>query len=88
MNSADATTTLRDWRRGLGLSQAQLARLACISRSSISHVETGRFKPTPRLAGRLCRALGARLGRELTRWELFPRIFRPLPGPGAGRRAE
>ena len=88
MSDVDAAVTLRDWRRSLGLTQVQLARLACVSRASISHVETGRFQPTPKLAGRLCRALSARLGRELARWELFPRIFRPLPSaalPAAGR---
>jgi DNA-binding XRE family transcriptional regulator len=88
MNDGDATLTLKDWRRSLGLTQGQLARLACVSRASISHVETGRFQPTPKLAGRLCRALSTRLGRELSRWELFPRIFRPLPSaalPAAGQ---
>lgn len=82
--------TLKDWRRSLGLTQQQLARLACVSRASISHVETGRLAPTPRLARRLCRALSARLGRELTRWELFPKVFRPLPAvamAAAGRCA-
>ena len=78
MSGGNGEATLRDWRRSLGLTQVQLARLACVSRASISHVETGRLAPTPKLARRLCRALSAQLGRQLPSWELFPRIFRPL----------
>lgn len=80
MSSAAAESTLRDWRRGLGLTQLQLARLAGVARTTISHLETGRSRPGPGLARRLCRSLGSLLGREFASAELFPGAFKPLSG--------
>ena len=40
-----------------GLSQTQLAELVCVSRNTISSIETGQFNPTAKLALILCIAL-------------------------------
>jgi len=71
---------LRDWRESAGLTQRELAGLAVVARSAISHVETGRVRPTAAFAGRICRALSRHLGRPVETWELFPECFKPLPG--------
>ena len=48
---------LKEARAEKGLSQAQLARLAGVSRNTISSIETGQFCPTAKLALPLCIAL-------------------------------
>ena len=48
---------LKEARAEKGLSQAQLARLAGVSRNTISSIETGQFCPTAKLALLLCIAL-------------------------------
>ena len=48
---------LKEVRAEKGLSQAQLARLAGVSRNTISSIETGQFNPTAKLALILCIAL-------------------------------
>ena len=48
---------LKEARSEKGLSQAQLARLAGVSRNTISSIETGQFCPTAKLALLLCIAL-------------------------------
>ena len=73
---------MRDWRRNAGLTQRQLARLACIARASISHIETGRYEPSPIFARRVARALGEHLGRTVNAWDVFPGQFHPLPETG------
>ena len=40
-----------------GLSQTQLVELVCVSRNTISSIETGQFNPTAKLALILCIAL-------------------------------
>lgn len=50
--------TLRPARIEAGLSQAQLAAQAGISRQAVSAIETGRMSPTIEVALRLARALG------------------------------
>jgi putative transcriptional regulator len=70
---------LKDWRVSAGLTQRELARRARVARASISHVETGRFSPSPRLAGRLARALGEVLCAQLQTWDVFPDEFQPPP---------
>ena len=47
----------KEARAEKGLSQAQLARLAGVSRNTISSIETGQFCPTAKLALLLCIAL-------------------------------
>lgn len=69
---------LREWRRAAGLTQLQLARLACVSRATVSHVETGRAVPSVKSATKLCRALGYWLGCKIHTWELFPGVFHDL----------
>lgn len=51
-------TSLRAARLAAGLSQAELAARAGISRQAVSAVETGRMSPTIEVALRLARALG------------------------------
>jgi len=72
--------TLREVRMAAGMTQGELARLACISRSAVSHVEGGRYAPSARFAGRVCRALSARLGWRIATWELFPGRFIAVEG--------
>lgn len=48
---------VRAARAEKGLSQAQLAALAGVSRNTISSIETGQFNPTAKLALVLCIAL-------------------------------
>lgn len=49
---------IKDFRSKAGLSQSQLAGMACVSRNTISSIETGQFNPTAKLALVLCIALG------------------------------
>ena len=48
---------LKDARTQAGLSQAALAELVGVSRTTISSIETGQFSPTAKLALILCVAL-------------------------------
>lgn len=48
---------LKECRRKVGLSQAQLAEMVGVSRNTISSIETGQFNPTAKLALVLCIAL-------------------------------
>ena len=48
---------LKDARTQAGLSQAALAELVGVSRTTISSIETGQFNPTAKLALILCVAL-------------------------------
>jgi DNA-binding XRE family transcriptional regulator len=58
---------LRRWRQGAGLSQAQVAAAAGLSRSVVSAVEGGRRDGQPRSASR------SRLARTLARLTVGPR---------------
>lgn len=51
--------TLRMLRLHRGYTQAQLARLACVSSDYLSEIERGRSQPTLELIGRLGTALQA-----------------------------
>jgi DNA-binding XRE family transcriptional regulator len=66
---------LRRWRHGAGLSQAQVAAAAGLSRSVVSAVEGGRRDGQPRSASRI------RLAHTLARLSV-------APGGGAGARAD
>ena len=66
---------LRRWRQGAGLSQAQVAAAAGLSRSVVSAVEGGRRDGQPRSASR------SRLARTLARLTVGP-------GSGAGAPAD
>jgi DNA-binding XRE family transcriptional regulator len=59
-------TRLRVYRVARQLTQRDLAELAGTSRETVSHVESGRTRPTLETAERLARALGASLE------EVFP----------------
>lgn len=69
---------LRDTREAAGLTQRDLARLARVCRASVSHIETGRYAPTARFAGKVCRALSSHLGCTVHTWQLFPQQFHEL----------
>jgi len=45
---------LKQARKALGISQAQLAAVVGVSRNTISSIETGQFSPTAKLALMLC----------------------------------
>lgn len=55
---APIETRLRRVRQGFGLSQAELARLAGLSRQALSAIESGRYVPNTAVALRLARVLG------------------------------
>ena len=71
---------LRRWRRSAGLTQRELARLAVVSRASVSHAECGRTSPSIAIARKISRALSAHLGQAVRICEVFPEHFKPLPG--------
>jgi len=71
---------LRNWRRSAGMTQESLARKAVISRTSVSHVECGRYHPSIKFATKVCRTLSARFKRRIELWQVFPHSFRRPPG--------
>jgi putative transcriptional regulator len=58
MNDERLTNRLRQWRSEHELTQAELARLAGVSRKTINTVENGVFVPSVQLALVLARTLG------------------------------
>ena len=68
---------LRKYRRAFGLTQEELADEARVSRSLISHVETGRVTPSGPFARRVCEVFQARLGQPVHSWDVFPDAFDP-----------
>lgn len=70
---------LRKWRRAFGLTQHDLARQAQVSRSLVSHVETGRVPPSAQFAGRICEVFTTKYGQPVFSWDVFPDEFEP-PG--------
>lgn len=75
---------LKEVRESAGLTQRELARLACVSRAAVSHVETGRYPPSARFAGKVCRALSSALGCVIHTWQVFPEQFRVIRAAEAG----
>lgn len=45
-------------RRGMGLSQVELAKLVAVSEVTISRIETGRLTPKPELKRLIAEAIG------------------------------
>lgn len=58
MNDARLGNRLRQWRTDKELTQAELAKLAGVSRKTINTVENGVFVPSVQLALVLARTLG------------------------------
>jgi putative transcriptional regulator len=58
MNDARLCNALKQWREEKELTQADLARLAGVSRKTINTVENGVFIPSVQLALVLARTLG------------------------------
>jgi putative transcriptional regulator len=58
MNDVRLGNRLRQWRADKELTQAELARLAGVSRKTINTVENGVFVPSVQLALVLARTLG------------------------------
>lgn len=56
-----ATESLRDMRRAKGLSQAQLARAAKVTRVYITQIENGQRTPNPRILKAIADTLGLSL---------------------------
>jgi transcriptional regulator with XRE-family HTH domain len=75
---------LRDWRKAAGLTQAEIARMASVSRAAVSHVETKRIPPSAGFAGKVCRALSHELGMQVHTWDVFPDEFTNLQTRRAG----
>ena len=73
MENADREAMIRA-RKGMGLSQRELAVLAGCSLSTLATTERGRFLPGPELRARIAGVLGA--GEEV----LFPDAFRERRG--------
>ena len=48
---------LKEYRKEMGLSQDELAKMVGVSRNTISSIETGQFCPTAKLALIICIAL-------------------------------
>ena len=49
---------VRQWRRWLDLSQAELAEKVGVSRQTIANIEKGNYSPSVYLALEVCRVLG------------------------------
>lgn len=49
---------VRQWRRWLDLSQAELAEQVGVSRQTIANIEKGNYSPSVHLALDVCRTLG------------------------------
>ena len=75
-------TTLRDARRGAGLSQATLAERAGISRQAVGAIEAGRHRPSVDAA----MALASAVGRSVE--ELFAAPSAAAPEPVFGPVAD
>ncbi|HZF28634.1 MAG TPA: helix-turn-helix transcriptional regulator [Gammaproteobacteria bacterium] len=58
MNDVRVANRLRQWRADKELTQADLARMAGVSRKTINTVENGVFVPSVQLALVLARTLG------------------------------
>jgi DNA-binding XRE family transcriptional regulator len=73
---------LRELREGAGLTQAELAKKAGLTREGVAQLETGRRKPAWETALALCMALGCSC-------EAFTKqpTDRPAAGPGRPRKA-
>lgn len=52
---------MKEKRRALSLSQAELARRVGVTRQTINMVESGEYNPTLALCLRICRVLGCTL---------------------------
>jgi len=70
---------LREWRQSAGLTQRELANLAYIARSTITHIETGLYPPTTTAASRIAKGLSRCLGRQINAWDVFPGLVKPVP---------
>lgn len=66
---------LKELRRSTGMNQQELANEAIVSRSTISHVEAGKYPPSPRFAKKICSALSKILGMKVENWHVFPDDF-------------
>jgi DNA-binding XRE family transcriptional regulator len=71
---------LKAWRCAAGYTQEVLAKQAVLCRTSISHVECGRYRPSVNFARKVCRALSERFKRRVEPWHVFPDNFRRPPG--------
>ncbi len=69
---------IKELRCAAGMTQQELARKACVSRSAISDLECGKYLPSPRLAGRVSRAISSALGVSLNTWDIFPEHFKRI----------
>ena len=79
---------LTEYRRAAGLSQQHLANLARVARASVSHVESRRYPPTARFAGKICRALAAVLGTRVDTWDVFPATFANITAAAGGKKSQ
>ena len=70
---------LREWRQSAGLTQRELANLAYIARSTITHIETGLYPPTHCAADKIAKGLSRRLGRQINAWDIWPGLVKPVP---------
>ncbi len=61
-----SSNRLKEFRERAGVSQVQLARMACMASTNLNAIENGRLAPWPKAKRRLAKAL------KTTPEELFP----------------
>ncbi|MDR7414945.1 MAG: substrate-binding domain-containing protein [Armatimonadota bacterium] len=80
--AAELQSHVRAVRESRGLSQAELARLAGLSRQALSAIEAGRYVPNTAVALRLAEALGCAV-EDLFRVPTTPTVRARLAGPAS-----
>ena len=83
MGGASLDVMLRAARAGAGLSQAELATRAGVTRQAVSAIESGKAAPTMAVALRLARALGRRVDDLFRLVDELPSVSAELVGEGA-----
>ena len=64
---------IRDYLKGTGKTEAELAQLACISQAHVNMIKNGSRRPTPEVAARLEAITGVPLRTLLLRVDRKPR---------------
>ncbi len=76
--------SIRDFLKGSGTTEAELAQLACISQAHVNMIKNGTRRPTPEVAARLEAVTGVSLRTLLLKCERKPRKgTRPRPAANA-----
>ena len=65
--------SIRDYLKGSGKTEAELAQLACISQAHVNMIKNGTRRPTPEVAARLEAITGVSLRTLLLKVDKKPR---------------